>query len=636
MLGDDNFEYIMEALHVEDYDPVRKRCCCPFHQEKTPSFIYNPKANNCHCFSCGVTVDCFDSEMKGNNLTFIEAAQKVFARVGLTYSFGEHGVKTRHQYRYPHPEQNEHKEKVYEYYKTRGISPSTVDYLDIRQDDTGNIVFNYYDLNDTLCMVKYRPSRKVKKGENKNWCQKDADTAPLLFNMNRVNTTQPLVICCGESDCAALIESGIQNAVSIPLGDQNLKFVEENFDWLEQFQSIIVCHDNDESGMKFVREVTPRLGSWRCKVANCPEWYIDEEKRTKRHIKDINETLFLMGKQAVIDMIANAADTPIPSVVDFSEVEEKDLSSIAGIETGFAEIDREIMRLFYGTFNIISGLPGSGKTSWLYTLLCNVLDQGEKAWLFSRELPEYMTKNWVNMILAGPRNINEYHSSNDAVYYKIKPEAKKLINDAYREKLFLYRDDYDNTVESLQSSMTDSARKYGCKLFIIDNLMTVDLHADDSNKYDKQTEFVNWLIHFSAKFDVCTVLVCHPRKLQFGQRDMEMGDISGSSNLINLAHRAFSLRRVRKDEQEGKMNRKGDGWETPPCKYNVIINVLKDRLRGRAGSEFGLYYDMSSRRFFSTPTEYDRQYSWDTAQYGVALPYPIAEDEEVFGHVKAN
>lgn len=622
----------MEFLHVEDYDPVRMRCCCPFHDEDTPSFIYNPKELNCHCFGCQTNCDFLDAYMKGNNATFTEAVQKLFDITGVTYSFGEHGVKTRHQYRYPHPEQNEKRDQVDKYLKTRCISQSTADYLDIRQDEKGNCVFNYYDLNDTLCMVKYRPSRKVKKGENKNWCQKDADTTHILFNINRINTTQPLVIACGELDCASLIECGVQNAVSIPLGEGNMLWIEENFDWLEQFNSIIVCHDNDEVGMKFVREAVSRLGSWRCKVANCPEWYINEERTLKRHIKDINETLFLMGKQAVIDMVANAADTPIPSVVDFSEVEEKDLSNIPGIETGFACIDKEIMRLFYGTFNIVSGLPGSGKTSVLYSLLCNAIDSGERAWLFSRELPEYMTKNWVNMILAGPRNVNEYQSSNGAVYYKIKPEAKKLINDAYRERLFLYRDDYDNTVESLQSSMTDSARKYGCKLFIIDNLMTVDLHADDNNKYDKQTEFVNWLIHFSAQFDVCTILVCHPRKLQFGQRDMEMGDISGSSNLINLAHRAFSLRRVRKEEREGKMNRKGDGWETPPCKYNVMLNVLKDRMRGRSGYEFGLYYDMASRRFFGTPDEYERQYTWDPNHYTNHLPYPVDDgDDEVFG-----
>ena len=632
-MGDDNFKYIMEALNVTDYDENRMRCCCPFHQEKTPSFIYNPKAKNCHCFSCQVTTDLISARMKGQGETFVEATEKLFDLAGVTYSFGEHGVKTRHQYRYPHAEQNEHKEQVYKYLQSRKISPATADYLDIRQDDKGNCVFNYYDTNDTLCMVKYRPSRKVKKGENKNWCQPGADTAPLLFNMNRINTTQPLAITTGELDCASLIECGIQNAVSIPLGDGNLNFLEENFDWLEQFQSIIVCHDNDASGMKFIREVVARLGSWRCKVANCPEYYVDEEKKTKRHIKDINETLFFFGKQTVIDMIANASDTPIPSIIDFADVEERDLSSIPGVETGFACIDKEIMRLFYGTFNIVSGLPGSGKTSVLYSLLCNAIDHGERAWLFSRELPEYMTKNWVNMILAGPRNVKEYQSSSGAIYYKIKPEAKGLINDAYREKLFLYRDDYDNTVESLQSSMTDSARKYGCKLFIIDNLMTVDLHADDNNKYDKQTEFVNWLIQFSMKFDVCTILVCHPRKLQFGQRDMEMGDISGSSNLINLAHRAFSLRRVRKEEREGRMNKRGDKWEVPPCPYNVIINVLKDRLRGRAGSDFGLYYDSASRRFYGSPEEYDRQYSWDMQHYDAPLPYPVALDEEVFGRI---
>lgn len=251
----------MEFLHIEDYDPVRMRCCCPFHEEKTPSFIYNPKANNCHCFGCGKDADIYDSLVLGEHMTFAEAAEKVFDLAGITYSFGEHGVKTRHQYRYPHPEQNEHKEQVYKYLQSRKISPATADYLDIRQDDEGNCVFNYYDTNDTLCMVKYRPSRKVKKGENKNWCQSGADTAPLLYNMNRVNTTQPLVITTGELDTASLIECGIQNAVSIPLGDQNLKFIEENFDWLEQFNSIIVCHDNDESGMKFVKEATARLGA---------------------------------------------------------------------------------------------------------------------------------------------------------------------------------------------------------------------------------------------------------------------------------------------------------------------------------------------------------------------------------------
>lgn len=631
-LGEKNFDYIMEFLGVADFDPVRRRCICPFHQEDTPSFIYNPKEYNCHCFGvCNMNVDIIDAYMKGQNKTFIEAVQKLFELAGVTYSFGEHGIKTRREYRYPHPEDGSEKEKVYKYLLTRKISQDTADYLDIRQDKNGNLVLNYYDLNDTLTMVKYRPARKVKHGEPKNWCQQGADTTPLLFNMNRVNPDQPLVIASGELDCAALIESSVNNAVSIPLGDGNLKWIEECWDFLEQFKEIIIVPDNDASGAKYCKAVVPRLGSWRCKVACCPDYY-EKADGTKIPIKDVNETLFWFGKDAVVSMIANAADSPIPSLVDLADVEEKDLSSIEGVCTGLASMDRELMRLFYGSFNILSGTPGSGKTSWLYQLVCNALDQGVGTWIFSRELPEYMTKNWINFLFAGPRNVSEHTNDIGASYYKVTQRAKEAINACYRGQCHLYRDDFSNDVDDLKHSMEDAARKYGSKLFIIDNLMTVDLHADENSKWEKQTEFVNWLIHFSSQFDVCTILVCHPKKLQFGQEDMDMYDVAGTSNLVNLAHRGFSLKRISKKEKAGIPNKHGDGWERPPCPYDVKLSILKDRMRGRAGFELGMYYDQKSRRFFTSPEEYDHQYRWDTAQYDTELAYPVQDPtDEVFG-----
>lgn len=626
----------MKLLEVSDYDEHRMRCCCPFHEEDTPSFIYNPKEYNCRCFgACSRSYDIIDAYMKSRNASFVEAAQYLFDLADVQYSFGDHKVKTKHQYRYPKPVECADKSKVYAYLWARKISRETADYLDIRQDEQGNLVFNYYDTQDVLLNVKYRPSRKVKHGENKNWCQKDADTTPILYNMNRINPSQPLIIATGELDCASLVEAGFQNAVSVPFGDGTLSFLEECFDWLEQFSEIIVCHDNDDPGYKFVKEVVPRLGSWRCKVANCPEYYINAEKQTKRHIKDINETLYWFGKQGVIDMIAAAADTPVPSLIDLADVEEKDLSTMDGIETGLIGLDRALMRLFYGTFNILSGTPGSGKTSWLYQLICNCMDQGLGTWVFSRELPDYMTKNWINYLFAGPRNVKQYQTENETVYYRVTQSAKQAINEKYRGLCHLYRDDFDNDVEALQTSMTDAARKYGCKLFIIDNLMTVNLHADDENKYDKQTEFVNWLIHFSAKYNVCTILVCHPRKLQFGQEDLDMYDVAGSSNLVNLAHRGFGLKRINKKEKEGKRNKKGDGWEVPPCPYDVKLTVLKDRMRGRANFELGMYYDEKSRRFFSNPEEYDRQYSWDTKVYTNEIPYPVVDQtDEVYGRIE--
>ena len=360
-LGDRNAEIIAEELGLPDYDTKNRKACCPYHSEKTASFIYNSKNYSFHCFGCRRNVDIIDVFMS-KGMTYIEALEKLFDLAGMSHSFGEKHVRTKTSYRYPRPVECTDKSKVYTYFSLRKISKATLDYCDVRQDDNGNAVFNYYDTNDVLTMVKYRPARKISKGESKAWCQKDADTTPLLFNMNRINTSKPLLITEGEPDALSAIESGYTNTVSVPLGAGNFHWIEENWDWLEQFDSIIICSDNDDAGIKMQKEVIYRIGSWRCKIVNIPP-YFESEKGEKIKVKDLNEVLYYWGKSKVAELINNATDTPVDSVIDFSQIKNIDLDSIDGIYTGFAELDKKLMKLFYGTFNIVTGINGSGKSS---------------------------------------------------------------------------------------------------------------------------------------------------------------------------------------------------------------------------------------------------------------------------------
>lgn len=631
-LGDRNATLMAEMLQLEDYDANNMKALCCFHHEDTPSLIYNPKNYTFHCFGCQKTVDIIDVYMQTQHLTYIEAVQKLFEEVGIHYSFGEAGVRTRHQYIYPQEVSKDNDmTQVYEYMASRGISKETVDYLDIRSDGEGNMVHNYYDTNDVLTNVKYRPARKVRKGTNKCWAQKGADTTPLLFNMNRINTGEPLVISEGEEDSAALIESGIHNAVSVPFGAGNFTWIQENWDWLEQFDNIIICSDNDEPGIKMQKECVYRLGSWRTKVVDIPQTVTSQFTGRKVAVKDINEVLYYCGKEAVVNLIANAKDTPVPSLIDFADIKEIDLSDIEGITVGINDIDKEIMRLFYSSLTILSGTPGSGKTSFLCQLAAQSIDQDKPVWMFSREMPDWLSKNWIEYILAGNRHITQFQSNNGAAYWKVNEDAKREISRHYREQLMIYRDQFSNKLQDLKTSMEDSARKYGSKLFIIDNLMTVDLDATSESMNEKQTEFVQWLIQFAMKYNVATVLVCHPRKLQPGVTNVGMYDISGTSNIINLAHRAFGLKRVTKAEKEGVRKLDNSGWKVKPVKYDVRFEIIKDRLRGKSNLEVGLYYDVPSRRFFTTPEEYEHQYLWDKNVYKDHLPYPITNDSEVFG-----
>jgi archaellum biogenesis ATPase FlaH len=629
-LGDQNAFEMAKVFKLQEFDEKNLKSLCPIHQENTPSFVYNPKNYTFHCFgACSRSYDIIDAYMY-SGLTYLEAVQELFEIANIKYSFGEYKVRTKYQYKYPKEVICNNKEKIYEYLALRKISKETIDYADIREDEHGNIVFNFYDENDTLTMIKYRPSHKIEKGENKMWCQKDADTTPLLFNMNRINVNNPLLICEGEIDCLSAIESGYLNAVSVPLGAGNYGWIETNWEWLQQFDSIIIASDNDDAGLKMQKEVIFRLGSWRTKIVDVPQYYIKDDKRTA--IKDLNEVLYYFGKEKLLEIILNAKDSPVESVIDFSDIKEVDLDEIDGIYIGLDEIDRELMRLFYGTFTILTGVNGAGKSSLLSQLICESLDQGKDAWLYSKELPNYMSKNWINYILAGRRHIKEYTGFNNSVYYRVTNEAKALIDKHYKGRLYIYKDGWGNTLDDIKQSMEDSARKFGSKLFIVDNLTAVNLKNNDENKWDKQAEFVSYLIDFAQKFHVVVILVIHPKKIETMRRLTKV-DVQGSGSMLDLAHRALSLYRVTASDKKGTKNNKGNGWFKEPIPYDVLVDVLKDRLRGREGLTCGLYYDIPSRRFFTNPKEFDRQYSWDTNKYTDKLPYPIKDETyEVFGN----
>jgi DNA primase len=74
---------------VSQYVPLTKagstyKARCPFHQERTPSFIVNPDRQTWHCFgACGTGGDAFSFVMRAENVDFKEALRRLADRTGI-------------------------------------------------------------------------------------------------------------------------------------------------------------------------------------------------------------------------------------------------------------------------------------------------------------------------------------------------------------------------------------------------------------------------------------------------------------------------------------------------------------------------------------------------------------------------
>lgn len=116
------------------------KAICPFHSEKTPSFVVSPERQIWHCFgSCGEGGDVIKFLMKWENITFIEALKDLAQKTGVTLnkiSFEDKVWKKRERYfnmnmlaaEFFEYLLNKTKlgEKGMSYLMSRGIKPTTI------------------------------------------------------------------------------------------------------------------------------------------------------------------------------------------------------------------------------------------------------------------------------------------------------------------------------------------------------------------------------------------------------------------------------------------------------------------------------------------------------------------------------
>lgn len=294
------------------------------------------------------------------------------------------------------------------------------------------------------------------------------------------------------------------------------------------------------------------------------------------------------------------------TIITLDRVKTININKAEKIKTGFKGIDDKVLGFVIGSLNVITGYNGSGKSTIINQMcIAESLSQGYKVFAYSPELTNSNLKSWLYPTLS----INDHfveREYNGFKYRKVGDIGTRLIDEWIKDKLYIYSDDsMTSSPKQLIMDMEYLANNKDVRVFIIDNLMKLDLDSGYKDRYVGQKHFTNALKEFARKYNVLIHLVAHPKKPQeLNKPKLDKFDISGSADISNLADYVMGIVRVSESMRK-------EAWEKDKKDLkDCVIKFLKDRPSGSNEFNIVLSFDKTRRRFYNTVKDLDKDYGY--------------------------
>lgn len=158
---------------IDSRVPLKKagknlHACCPFHNEKTPSFTVSPDKQFYHCFGCGAHGTAIGFLMEYEQLSFPETIQELADSVGMQVPVTQQASLTPARQNlydlldkvakyYAHQLQNHPQKQIFEAYLTqRGLTADIINAFDIGMAPDGwdNVLRTFGNNQETIDMLQ--------------------------------------------------------------------------------------------------------------------------------------------------------------------------------------------------------------------------------------------------------------------------------------------------------------------------------------------------------------------------------------------------------------------------------------------------------------------------------------------------
>lgn len=356
-----------------------------------------------------------------------------------------------------------------------------------------------------------------------------------------------LVITEGEMDALSFQTAGFEMVTSIPDGapSSNAQSFRLKFDFMksaeqifQHYKKIILAVDNDAPGKLCEQELARRIGAEKCFRVKYPAG-----------CKDANDVLVKRGKEAVINLVKTVTPYPVEGLLSPSDYEREvfnlyDMGPNRGVSTGWKNLD-EFYTIKTGEMTIVTGIPGSGKSNFIDSLMVNLMKQQE--WPFAVFSPE----NWpverhiqtlLEKVEGKPFATNGHYT--DRMTRESVGDLLEIINDHF---FFIVPPEDLLTVEIILEKARVAIFRHGVKGVVLDPWNEIDHLYESKTEAQYLSEKLTKIRRFARMNGVHIWVVAHPKNLVKDNSGIykppSMYEISGGAHWRNKADNGLCVHR---------------------------------------------------------------------------------------------
>ncbi len=362
------------------------------------------------------------------------------------------------------------------------------------KSNAGALAVPFFD-GETIASVKVLDPKTL-------WKLAHLCPGDLPYNINAARAPdladQPLIVVDDESACWAALMAGFPRsiAVSYERGVDLSRALATLEAGCQDAREIVVCPYADDAGNVLRELLATAFGRARCKWVRYPEGCYS-----------LSDALRKFKAQGVQETIRRAQWLALPDIYSMGDLPEPPANP--AFDIGIVGL-KEHYRVRRGDLCVVSGVPGSGKTSFVNELVCRMAQAHGWRTVFAsfeqRPKPDHR------------RALRTFHAMK---LEKHMNEDERARADAWIELQFRFLmpdEETETSLDWLLSRLSDAVLRFDASLCIIDPWNELE-HVRPREM--TQTEYTGTAIRaikrFAKKHRIHVIVVAHPAKMMRGK-----------------------------------------------------------------------------------------------------------------------